>query len=537
MGLYDAVRVVTNTVGTGNATLGAAAAGYVGFTDHGVTNGTSVDYVIEDGNNREIGTGTWVTGNILQRTTIVSTLVNGVFNKTTPTAISLSGSAYVMSIVTARNIGFASTTEPMNTFFAAPNGVAGIPSFRTIVAADVPTLNQNTTGTAGSAGTLITARNIDGQAFNGSADITVIAPGTHAAVSKATPVDADELPLIDSAATFTLKKFTWANLKATAKLYFDGLYANKDANNNVSANQFLQGSSYITTAGGTTVLTVASSYYQRFTGTLNQTVTLPDVTTLTLQTIYEIHNDSTGFITVQSSGLNTVFVLAPGTEASFSCISLTGATAASWEVDYTGTIVTSGKNFIVNNSVTLAGTDGTTITLPSSTSSLVPAGLATASGLTVTTGHLLGRNTAGTGAVEELTVSSGLKMTGTTLDITNSSYVTLLASETLAAGDLVNIYNNAGTANMQKANATTSAKPAHGFVLAPVTTGTSGIAYLAGINTAVTGQTPGRVFLSTSAGLATSTVPTTAGNIVQDIGIALSATSLHFHYNPPTILS
>jgi hypothetical protein len=68
---------------------------------------------------------------------------------------------------------------------------------------------------AGTAATLATPRNIDGQAFNGSADITVVAPATHAATSKATPVDADELPLSDSAAAWVLKKLTWANLKAT----------------------------------------------------------------------------------------------------------------------------------------------------------------------------------------------------------------------------------------------------------------------------------------------------------------------------------
>lgn len=41
---------------------------------------------------------------------------------------------------------FASQTA--NTVLAAPNGSAGVPTFRAIVAADVPTLNQNTTGTA-----------------------------------------------------------------------------------------------------------------------------------------------------------------------------------------------------------------------------------------------------------------------------------------------------------------------------------------------------------------------------------------------------
>lgn len=46
-----------------------------------------------------------------------------------------------------------------------------------------------------------------------------------AATSKATPVDADLLALVDSAASNTLKKLTWANVKATLKTYFDTLYA------------------------------------------------------------------------------------------------------------------------------------------------------------------------------------------------------------------------------------------------------------------------------------------------------------------------
>lgn len=41
-----------------------------------------------------------------------------------------------------------STSRAANTFYAAPNGAAGAATFRAIVAADVPTLNQNTTGSA-----------------------------------------------------------------------------------------------------------------------------------------------------------------------------------------------------------------------------------------------------------------------------------------------------------------------------------------------------------------------------------------------------
>lgn len=59
------------------------------------------------------------------------------------------------------------------------------------------------------------------------ADVTVSAlpVAIHGAASKATPVDADELALSDSAAAFGLKKLTWLNVKATLKTYFDTLYS------------------------------------------------------------------------------------------------------------------------------------------------------------------------------------------------------------------------------------------------------------------------------------------------------------------------
>ena len=39
-------------------------------------------------------------------------------------------------------------SKTANNILAAPNGTAGVPTFRAIVGADIPTLNQNTTGTA-----------------------------------------------------------------------------------------------------------------------------------------------------------------------------------------------------------------------------------------------------------------------------------------------------------------------------------------------------------------------------------------------------
>ncbi len=88
----------------------------------------------------------------------------------------------------------------------------------------MPATPTTVSGNAGTATALQTGRTIDGQTFDGTANITVIAPGTHAATTKATPADADEFPLVDSAASNVLKKFTGTNLKAYLKSYFDGIY-------------------------------------------------------------------------------------------------------------------------------------------------------------------------------------------------------------------------------------------------------------------------------------------------------------------------
>lgn len=59
------------------------------------------------------------------------------------------------SITVSLPSGYGDTLNPYasktaNYVLAAPNGSAGVPTFRAIVAADIPTLNQNTTGSAAS---------------------------------------------------------------------------------------------------------------------------------------------------------------------------------------------------------------------------------------------------------------------------------------------------------------------------------------------------------------------------------------------------
>ena len=114
----------------------------------------------------------------------------------------------------------------------------------------------------------------------------------------------------------------------------------------------------------------------------------------------------------------------------------------------------------------------------------------------------------------------------------------IVASEALAAGDLVNIWNNAGTANVRKADASTAGKEAHGFVLAGFASSASATVYFEGTNNQCTGLTPGVQFLSgATAGKTVNAAPTGAGKVVQRCGFAVSATTMNFDACDPIVLA
>jgi hypothetical protein len=123
------------------------------------------------------------------------------------------------------------------------------------------------------------------------------------------------------------------------------------------------------TAAATTTLTVNSAHQQFFTGTTTQTVVLPVTSTLILGMGYSIENNSTGLVTVQSSGLNTVATVPSGTTALFTCIGTTLTTAADWDWDYISfsTITGTGSNVLsadptFTGTLTAATVSATTLT-------------------------------------------------------------------------------------------------------------------------------------------------------------------------------
>jgi hypothetical protein len=86
------VQMATATTGTGSATC-TALAGWNTLADR-FASGDKFYYSIQDGNNREVGKSTHGGGNTLVRTTILETLVAGVY-ASPGTAITLSGNAIV----------------------------------------------------------------------------------------------------------------------------------------------------------------------------------------------------------------------------------------------------------------------------------------------------------------------------------------------------------------------------------------------------------------------------------------------------------
>lgn len=119
------------------------------------------------------------------------------------------------------------------------------------------------------------------------------------------------------------------------------------------------------TAAGTTTLTATSEYLQYFTGTSTQTVVLPVTSTLKLGQSYLIINNSSGNVTVNSSGGNLIQVMSSGTNLFLTCTSLSGTTASSWNASYN--FENSGVDTITGtaNQVTASSPTGfVTLSLP-----------------------------------------------------------------------------------------------------------------------------------------------------------------------------
>ncbi len=188
--------------------------------------------------------------------------------------------------------------------------------------------------------------------------------------------------------------------------------------------------SYTTTAtaAGTTTLTASSTKDQFFTGVTTQTCVLPVTSTLSLGRPFRIVNNSTGVVTVQSSGANTVVAMAALTELYLTCILTSGTTAASWDFNYSpnGSLITGTGSGVRAASPTFTGT----VVLPSGQALIAPALGTIASGdLSAGTGSLVNLTTITTSANISINgLSVGRGGTGTTTNTNCAFGVSALAA-------------------------------------------------------------------------------------------------------------
>jgi hypothetical protein len=107
--LLNRAKMATATTGTGTVTLGAASTGCATFAEAGAVNATVYTYVIEDGNDFEIGTGTYTSaGTTFSRDTVILSKISGTAGTS---KINLSGSATIAITAAAEDFRIAAITS------------------------------------------------------------------------------------------------------------------------------------------------------------------------------------------------------------------------------------------------------------------------------------------------------------------------------------------------------------------------------------------------------------------------------------------
>ena len=282
---------------------------------------------------------------------------------TTPIAVGSGGTG--AATFTANGVIYGNTTSALGVTAAGTTGqilignTSAAPSWSAATSVAVTSITFGTTGltpstaTTGAvtvAGTLVAVNGGTGQSSYAVGDL--LYASTTTALSILADVATGNALISGGVSTAP----SWGKIALTTHVSGTLPVAN-GGTNATTANAALTNLTTFTTtatAAGTTTLTVSSTYFQVFTGTTTQTITLPVTSTLSTGFSFYIVNNSTGNLTVNSSGANLVITVLPGTSVMCTCILTSGTTAASWESGYTNFSTATGSgNVVLSTSPTL----------------------------------------------------------------------------------------------------------------------------------------------------------------------------------------
>ena len=316
------------------------------------------------------------------------------------------------------------------------------------------TFNINTTGQPVVAGTVISSSAFNSLTNDLATGLTtaITKDGQTTTTARITFAQGITSSLVtDSSSVSTGSIITAGGAGIAKNLYVGGALdvAGATTFTNPVINNIKMGYTTTATAAGTTTLTVASNYRQFFTGTSTQTIVLPVTSTLVTGIAYEIENNSTGTLTVNSSGGNLVGTVPSGVCAHAVCIGTTLTTAADWDWDYisTTTITGTGANVLATSPTLVTPALGTPSALVLTNATGLPAaqltGTQTLPKATLPTGSVL--------QVVSTTLTTGFSasvnnsfsaVTGLTASITpSSSSSKVMITITMTVGSDTNYLN------------------------------------------------------------------------------------------------